>query len=150
MHITWFYSFIVSFCMTSLVLWQQLYKCIQGFNRPLPVYIWTVKSDWLWYSNYCVFGMNKLYSFNFVVVCVWICMFLKKVVKSSLLSKYERLTPNIDQVMPVWKFRNRAQNTKISEILRGLRRIPFVNLTQKYHLTIFVFLNMNVLQWGTF
>ena len=45
-------------------------------------------------------------------------MFLKRVIESYLLSKYERLTPNIDQVVPVWHFRNRAQNTKISKILR--------------------------------
>ena len=31
-----------------------------------------------------------------------------------------------------------------------LRRLPFVNLTQKCHLTIFVLLNINVFQWGTF
>ena len=31
----------------------------------------------------------------------------------------------------------------------NLRRLPFVDLIQKCHLTFFVFLNINVLQWGT-
>ena len=32
----------------------------------------------------------------------------------------------------------------------NLRRLPFVNLTQMCHLTIFVFLNIYILRWGTF
>ena len=39
--------------------------------------------------------------FLFFVICVSIGKFLKKVGESSLLSKYECLTPTIDQVMPV-------------------------------------------------
>ena len=47
-------------------------------------------------------------------------MFLKGMVESSLLFKDERLTPNIDEVMPVRNLRKRAQITKISDFLRGV------------------------------
>ena len=47
----------------------------------------------------CVWGEQHIYSY-FVVICVWVGMFLKKVIESSLVSKEARLTPNIiDQVM---------------------------------------------------
>ena len=49
---------------------------------------------------YCAFWTNTIF-FIISVSCVWIGMLLERVVESSLLSKYEHLTPNIDQVMPV-------------------------------------------------
>ena len=51
-------------------------------------------------STYCLFEENKIFVIIFVI-CVRIGMFLKTVVESSLLSKYEHITPNIDQVMSV-------------------------------------------------
>ena len=50
--------------------------------------------------------------FNFYVL---FGLVLEGVVESCLLSKDELLTPNIDEVMVVWIFRMRAQNTKIGE-----------------------------------
>ena len=38
----------------------------------------------------------------------------------------------------------------VEDLSMHLRRLSFVNLTQKCHLTIFVFLNIYVFQWGTF
>ena len=46
-------------------------------------------------------------------------MVLKGMVESSLLFKDERLTPNIDEVMPVQNLRKRAQITKISNFWGG-------------------------------
>ena len=55
---------------------------------------------------------------------IFICIFnfyvasgvqLKGMIESFLLSKDEPLTPNIDEVMAVWIFRRRAQNTKIGK-----------------------------------
>ena len=48
----------------------------------------------------CVWGEQNIFNI-FFVICVSMGMFLKRVVESSLLSKYDRLNPNIDQVMPV-------------------------------------------------
>ena len=42
---------------------------------------------------------------------------LKGMTDSCLLPKDELPTPNIDEVMIVWIFRRRAQNTKIGEHL---------------------------------
>ena len=67
-------------------------------------------------SAYCLFGMDF---FWFFVFYVWIGMFLKGMVESSLLFKDECLTPNIDEVMPVRNLRKRAQITKISDFWGG-------------------------------
>ena len=53
--------------------------------------------------------------FSIFIIHVLFGMLLKDMVKSSLLSKDELLTPNIDKVMGVWKFRRKAQNTKIGK-----------------------------------
>ena len=51
----------------------------------------------------------------FFVLHVLIGVLLQEMVESCLPSKDEPLNPNIDEVMAIWIFRRRAQNTKIGE-----------------------------------
>ena len=84
------------------------------------------KTAW-WTTFLLVWRMLLIFRQHQWVLSVWgeqnsffpsyvlIGMLLKDMVESSLLSKYELLTADIDGVMGLWFFRKRAQNTKIDK-----------------------------------
>merc|ERR1711966_548823 len=61
-------------------------------------------------------GSRNIY-FSFFIFYVLFGMLLKGMGERFLLFKDEPLTPDIDGVMALWFFRNRAQNTKIGQKL---------------------------------
>ena len=69
--------------------------------------------------EYCLFGVKKHIFFYFHFYA-WFGMILKGMCERFLLSKDEPLTPDIDLVMALWSFRNRAQNTKIGRELANI------------------------------
>ena len=63
----------------------------------------------------CLFWVNVIVFFSFSVLYLMRCVIEGSMAESSLLSKDELLTPNIDGIIALWVFRKRAQNTKIGE-----------------------------------
>ena len=74
-------------------------------------------------STYILSVCPGLIFFCIFTCCVLFGVLLEGMVDSSLLSKDESLTPNIDKVIGVWNFRRRAQIQRLAK--SGLLKFSF-------------------------